>query len=218
MLFHVDRQWHSSEPKHTDQELYKLIWETWDFLGIRTKCPSPFSFFIKYWATSLYGWNPSYPSRLGNKSLQKPSKEQQRDRWGLLVSLVGQLFLGTSRSLCLPQGMLWRCLLVLQGTSQIIWWWRKVKLFLVVFKTGRDKMLPWGFPGGASGKKPACQCRRLKEMWTQSLDQEDLLEEGMATHPSILAWRIPWTEEPGRLQATGSQRVGHHWSNLPCMQ
>ena len=120
--------------------------------------------------------------------------------------------------LCLPQGMLWRCLLVLQGTSQIIWWWRKVKLFLVVFKTGRDKMLPWGFPGGASGKKPACQCRRLKEMWTQSLDQEDLLEEGMATHPSILAWRIPWTEEPGRLQATGSQRVGHHWSNLPCMQ
>ena len=38
---------------------------------------------------------------------------------------------------------------------------------------------------------------------------KDPLEEGMATHPSILAWRIPWTEEPGRLQSTGSQRVGH---------
>ena len=38
---------------------------------------------------------------------------------------------------------------------------------------------------------------------------EDLLEEGMATHSSILAWRISWTEEPGRLQSIGSQRVGH---------
>ena len=42
-----------------------------------------------------------------------------------------------------------------------------------------------------------------------SLGQEDLLEEGMATHPSILAWRIPWTEEPGGLQSMESQRVGH---------
>ena len=42
-----------------------------------------------------------------------------------------------------------------------------------------------------------------------SLGQEDPLEEGMATHSSILAWRIPWTEEPGRLQSIGSQRVGH---------
>ena len=43
-----------------------------------------------------------------------------------------------------------------------------------------------------------------------SLGQEDLLEEGMATHPSILAWRIPWTEEPGGLQSMESQRVGHN--------
>ena len=41
------------------------------------------------------------------------------------------------------------------------------------------------------------------------LGQEDPLEKGMATHSSILAWRIPWTEEPGRLQSMGSQRVGH---------
>ena len=46
------------------------------------------------------------------------------------------------------------------------------------------------------------------EAWVPSLDQEDL-EEGMATYSSILAWRIPWTEEPGRLQSMGSQRVGH---------
>ena len=52
----------------------------------------------------------------------------------------------------------------------------------------------------------------LLTMWetgVQSLGWEDLLEKEMATHSSILAWRIPWTEEPGRLQSTGSQRVGH---------
>ena len=49
--------------------------------------------------------------------------------------------------------------------------------------------------------------RAMKETWVQSLRPEDPLEEGMATHPSIFAWRIPWTEEPGGLQSTGSQRL-----------
>ena len=49
----------------------------------------------------------------------------------------------------------------------------------------------------------------MQETWVRSLGWEDSLEKGTATHSSILAWRIPWTEEPGRLQATGSQRVGH---------
>ena len=48
----------------------------------------------------------------------------------------------------------------------------------------------------------------LLETWVQSLGREDLLEKEMATHSSILAWRIPWKEEPGGLQSTGSQRVG----------
>ena len=47
------------------------------------------------------------------------------------------------------------------------------------------------------------------ETQVQSLGQEDLLEKEMATHSSILAWRIPWTEDPGRLQSIGSQGVGH---------
>ena len=47
------------------------------------------------------------------------------------------------------------------------------------------------------------------ETRVQSLGQEDLLEKEMVTHSSILAWKIPWTEKPGRLQAMGSQRVGH---------
>ena len=52
------------------------------------------------------------------------------------------------------------------------------------------------------------------ETWVLSLGWEDPLEGSMATHSSILAWRIPWTEEPGRLQSIGSQRVRHNWSNL----
>ena len=50
----------------------------------------------------------------------------------------------------------------------------------------------------------------VQETWVQSLGQEDPLEKGMATHSSILAWRIPWTEEPGMLQSMGSQRVRHN--------
>ena len=53
----------------------------------------------------------------------------------------------------------------------------------------------WGFPGGSDGKElPAMQ-----ETWVRSLGGEDPLEKGTATHCSILAWRIPWTEKPGRL-------------------
>ena len=54
-------------------------------------------------------------------------------------------------------------------------------------------------------------------MWFRSLGWEDPLEEGMATHSSVFAWRIPWTEAPGGLLSIGSQRVRHDWSNLPFM-
>ena len=60
-----------------------------------------------------------------------------------------------------------------------------------------------GFPGGSSGKGPACHCRRCPPLQ----GSEDPLEKSMATHSSIHAWSIPWTEEPGRLWFTGSQRV-----------
>ena len=54
-------------------------------------------------------------------------------------------------------------------------------------------------------------------MLVQSLGQEDPLEEVMTTHSSALAWKIPWTEEPGQLQFMGSQRVGHSGSDLARM-
>ena len=61
--------------------------------------------------------------------------------------------------------------------------------------------------GGTNDKEPACPMQELKEMWVQSLDWEDPLEEGMATHSSILAWRILWTEEPGGLLFIASQSL-----------
>ena len=64
-----------------------------------------------------------------------------------------------------------------------------------------------GLPGGANGKESTCQCRR-HERWVWSL------EKGMETHSSILAWRIPWTEEHVGLESIGSQRIRHDWSNL----
>ena len=50
------------------------------------------------------------------------------------------------------------------------------------------------------------------EIWVQSLGWEDPLEKEMAIHSRTIAWKIPWREEPGRLQSMGSQRVGHNWA------
>ena len=64
------------------------------------------------------------------------------------------------------------------------------------------------FPGGSDGKASAYNVGDLGS----TLGREDLLEKEMATHSSILAWKIPWMEEPGRLQSMGSQRVRHSWA------
>ena len=58
----------------------------------------------------------------------------------------------------------------------------------------------------------------MQETWIQSLGWQDPLEKGMATHSRILAWRIPWTEEPGGLESRWSHRVGHGWGNLTSTQ
>ena len=68
-----------------------------------------------------------------------------------------------------------------------------------------------GFPGGSSGKETACSVGEP----VRSLRWENPLEEEMATHSGILAWGIPWTEEPCGLQSMGSQRVGHDWAHEP---
>ena len=68
-------------------------------------------------------------------------------------------------------------------------------------------------PGWASLAAPMVKNpSAMQETWVRSVGWEHPLEKGMATHSSILAWRIPWTEEPGRLQSMGSQRVRHDWA------
>ena len=67
----------------------------------------------------------------------------------------------------------------------------------------------WGIYGASLVAQMGKTVPAMWETWVWSLDQEDPLEKGMATHSSILAWRIPWTEEPGRLQSMGCKRVRH---------
>ena len=67
-----------------------------------------------------------------------------------------------------------------------------------------------GFQGGSVGKNPPANAGDAQTQ-VPSLGREDPLEKAMATHPNILAWRIPWTEEPGWLQSTGMQRVRRKW-------
>ena len=64
-----------------------------------------------------------------------------------------------------------------------------------------------GFPSGSDSKESACN----EETRVQYLGQEDPQEKGMATHSSILAWEVPWTEKPGGLQSMRLQRVGLNW-------
>ena len=70
-------------------------------------------------------------------------------------------------------------------------------------------------PCGSVVKNPPAS-QEIREMWVRSLGRDDPLEEGMATCSSILAWRIPRTEEPGGLQSIGLQRVGHKWRDWTC--
>ena len=72
----------------------------------------------------------------------------------------------------------------------------------------------WGIIGHSLVAQMVKWLPAVWETHVRSLGHEDPLEKEMATYSSILAWRIPWTEEAGRLQSVGSQRVGHDWSDL----
>ena len=96
------------------------------------------------------------------------------------------------------------------GIIYVPWYYNSTKEW---FMNGDKIKVREGFPSGSTVKNlPAMQ-----EMQVQSLGQEDPLEEGMATHSSMLAWRIPWSEEPDRLQSIESQRVRYD-SMHTCMQ
>ena len=99
--------------------------------------------------------------------------------------------------------------------------------FLVQFPWTRDGLTKWlhnqsifrelykimGFPDGSSGKESACR-RRRQEIWVRFLGWKDPLEKEIANQSSILAWEIPWKEEPGGLQSVGSQSIRHQVSDM----
>ena len=113
------------------------------------------------------------------------------------------------------------CLLTLPTSQASLWpfhlrfnslaWWYSLTSFCMTRWIVNDFLgFYWGFPGGTSGKELPANARDIKTLvWP--LGQNDPLKDGMATHSSILAWRIPWTEEPGGLLSIGSQIVGHDW-------
>ena len=103
------------------------------------------------------------------------------------------------------------------------WWWTGrpgVLRFMGSWRVGHDwatelnrsLIIQDEFPGWLRVKNPPVM-QKTQETQVLSLGWEDPLEEGMTAHSSILAWKIPWTEEPGRLQSIGSQRVRPDWSN-----
>ena len=86
--------------------------------------------------------------------------------------------------------------------------WKKDPFIIIWAVQQASQVIQWV-------KNPSAM-QEMQETWLWSLDQEDPLEEGMATHSSILAWRISWTKDPGVLQSIELQRLGHNWSNWAC--
>ena len=84
-------------------------------------------------------------------------------------------------------------------------------------RTERLLLYFFGSSSDSAVKNPPAM-QEAQETWVKSLGWEDALEKGMAIHTSILAWRIPWTKEPGGLQSIGFQRIGHDCSNLACTE
>ena len=85
------------------------------------------------------------------------------------------------------------------------WWNQNINISSITY------LFITGLPRRLSGKEYACQCRRHGfNCWIRKIP----LEKAMATHSSLLAWRILWTEEPGGLRSTGLQRVGHDWAHV----
>ena len=128
-----------------------------------------------------WGWN-----EVGNCREMDPGRlEKSLPSWARLLPVALDLRGSLSAPITLRSGATWSCELYFLSSPL---------------------SYPEGFGGSDGRNLPAVQ---ESQFW--SLDQEDPLEEEMATHASILDWRIPWTEEPDGLQTMGSQRVGHNW-------
>ena len=109
-------------------------------------------------------------------------------------------------------GKFWSALLI--ASHQVMMWCQLVPP--MVFAS--TAFLIWCLLGLSLGGSVVKNLPVMQETWVQFLGQEDLQKEGIGTHSSVLAWRIPLTEEPGSLQSIGLQRVGHNWSDWAHLQ
>ena len=102
-------------------------------------------------------------------------------------------------------------------SNAVSWCWTVLWRPTRTFRTNTQKRCPFHYRGQECKSRKCLVAQKIKclptmqETWVQSLGQENPLEKEMATHSSTVAWKIPWTEEPGRVQSMGSQRVGHDW-------
>ena len=123
--------------------------------------------------------------------------------------------------------LIYFCLFNLVTAEEVVLQYPQIKVYLSVSSCSSSHFLFINFWGRVNSNKGLPQwltiknpvaMQELQETWVWSLDQGDSLQEATATHSSILAWRIPRTEEPGGLQSIGLQKVGHDWSSLACIQ
>ena len=101
-----------------------------------------------------------------------------------------------------------------QTIQKASWGWEVPHTFWILTVSQNIPCLLWLFMlsyGASLMAQTVKNLPAMRETWVQSPGWEDPLEKEMATHSSILAWRIPWTEEPGRLQSKGSKRAGQEW-------
>ena len=136
--------------------------------------------------------------------------------WAYELSLIWIIF-PLLWSPVLGQVRIWGCILNALSSSSCLPRWSPCSMMLYLTYYILTRCHPSANPFWVLVHLTVLVAQRLKrlpamqEIWVWSLGQEDPLEKEIATHSSILAWRIPWTEEPDGLQSTGSQRVGHDW-------
>ena len=113
-------------------------------------------------------------------------------------------------SMAIPRGNIWACFNKLLHWSGALLNFVQFIFYPLVHKN-LSKASKWSFPGGTVVKNlPGSAGDPRDVVW--SLGQENPLESEVATHPSILAWKILWTEEPGGLQSMRLKRIGHNWT------
>ena len=140
---------------------------------------------ILIWFNSLSTY---YPYGRKQRKTKKPLDESERGEWKSWLNINIQ------KTKIMASGPITSNRWGNNGNNDRLFW-RASKSLLASLVAQRLKQLPG-----------------MQETWVQSLGREGPLEKEMATHSSTLAWRIPWREEPGRLQSTGSQRVRHDWA------